>query len=144
VSRYSVRWSIILFVAVGGALAGCQRPPSDDPVDVYLAFAKAARKGDAKNAFAGLTQESQEALRQKAEAASQAGGKATQAPAEAWFLSLGGRTEPVGKVELVSREGERAKIRVTTSSGSQEVSLRKETGGWKVDVTSAVEERNAP
>jgi hypothetical protein len=113
-------------------------------LDAYLAFAKSARKGDAKAAFAALTQESQQVLRQKAEAANQAGGKATQAPPEAWFLSLGGRNEPVDKVEMVSRENDRAKLRVTTSTASEEVALRKETGGWKVDITSAVEDPKAP
>jgi len=108
-------------------------------VDAYLSFSKAARKGDAKTAFNGLTDASRKAVEERARVASQAGGKATDAAAPAWFLSLGGRIEPVEKVELLSADAGTANVRVTTPSATEEVTLRKETGGWKVDITQMLE-----
>ena len=109
--------------------AACSAPRPDTPIDAYLAFTRAAEAGDARTAFAALTEESRKALEARAAAA-----KPLKAEAADFFLARAERPQPPKEVTVVEETGDRAAVRVTPAQGTpQTVRLRKEGAAWRVD-----------
>jgi hypothetical protein len=134
-----VRRSLAFAASAALALASCDRPNYSTPVDAYLSFVRATQSGNGKVAFTSLSQGSQALLTERAKAASSAAGGNLREDPVSWLLTRSGRVEEAEKVELVGQQGDEATIRVTSEKGARELKLRKESGGWKLDVTPLLE-----
>lgn len=119
--------------------ASCNPPRTDTPVDAYLAFVRAAQKGDQKAVYAGLSAPTQQALQARAQQVSQASGGAIKADPASMILAAGPRPSPPTEVTLLRQDGQGAAVvRVTSEQGSSEVHMLKEPSGWKVDLMAAL------
>lgn len=130
--------SLVLSLALAGWPSACSGPRSDTPVDAYLGFATAVRKGEPTAAYGALSAGTQQVLQQRADAISKASGGAVKADAAALFFSSGQRPSPVAEVKAVREEGDRAVVRVTADGQTREIALIKEPTGWKLDLAEAL------
>ncbi len=124
---------IFTFVAV---LGGCNRPNWDTPVSAYQSIARAMVKQDGKTAWSGLSKESQALLDERAKTLSLAAGGALNDQGIGYFLGGGFTVPPLKSLELLSQEGNEARLAVVGRDGArQEVRMVREENAWRLDVT---------
>ncbi len=120
---------------------GCRRASDETAVNAYLAFNAAAQEGEAKVAWGLLSEPSRKLLEQKAEAVKQAADGAVAPDPAAIFFSQTARTAAVSEVKLIKDDGPRVELSVKTGEETASVWMVRETGGWRVDVASALEKQ---
>lgn len=138
----TARWvalgsATILATFSTSGVAGCERPKSDSPVEVYTAFSRAVQKGDYKAAYAALSEETKRLLQEHAKEISQASGGAIKNDPAALAFSGSGGAQPPAEVKLESQEGSRATLSATGRGEGQRLQMVRDAGGWKVDLTEA-------
>lgn len=122
-----------VLLAAALAFAGCRRP--EGPAEAYRAFAAAARAGDADGVWARLSGRSRAALDARAAAAAAQGSGVV--PASGKDLVVGDLSAEAPRIEKVtvareSREEAVLAVEVQGAPAPQQVSLVRESGGWRV------------
>ena len=112
--------------------------PADEPVKTYLDFVRAVRKRELTQAYAGLSTETRALLEKRAQELSAASGGALKADPMSLFFSAPGPAGDVSEVKLLEIQGNRATLSARSAEQTQTVTLVKEAGGWKVDLTQAL------
>jgi len=129
----------LLLLAVP-TLGGCNRPSYETPVKAYQTFLRSVQRGDEKTAYAALSQPTQDALKAKAQTASDASSGAVKADPVAFFLSNIPPPADVAEVTLASEKGDEAKVSVVSSGVTKQVQMVRETSGWKIDLTQSLQQ----
>jgi len=123
---------------------GCQQ--RDQAVeDAVRAFLRAAAIGDDQQVYALLTPETQRALQSQAKLASaQTGGRQRFAAQSLLAASLTPPRHHLGHIEVLSVEGDRARVKLIDSTGkaSEQWSLLRVEGGWRIELPEAVRPRS--
>jgi hypothetical protein len=114
-------------------LIACRSQRDDTPEGAYRAFAAAANKGDARDAFARLTSESRRAATREISGLSSASGGSLREDASALVFS-GGRGQPISAVRLLKKDQDRATVEVTAGGQTREVTLLREGTEWRVEL----------
>lgn len=126
--------SLIAAVALALAMAGrgC-RMGSDGPEAAVQAMLQAARAGDRQAVFDRLSRATQQALEERARAATDLVGSSVRyTPLE--LVSIGASDdEPAPRqVRVVSETGDRAVVEVTSATGSGRIDLVREDDAWRI------------
>lgn len=120
------------------ALGGCRKYSFDTPQEAYTSFHALVRRGEFKQAFGALSQNTQEALTRRAqELRTASGGNMKAEPHELLFMNSAPPAD-VTEVTLVREEGDVATVRVLSSGQAREVRLVREASGWKVDLSDSL------
>jgi hypothetical protein len=122
------------------ALGGCNRPRYDTPVEAYRTFHRHAQRGDARAAYASLSQPTQQVLQERARAVAQASDGVVRADAMTFFFANVPPPVDVTEVTLLSEEGDVATVGVVSSAGMSQVRMVREPSGWKVDLTQSLKQ----
>ncbi len=122
------------------ALGGCNRLGPNTPEKSYTDFHTAVQYGEAKNAYALLSQPTQQALQARAKTVADASGGTVKADPVAFFFANVPTPADVTKVSLLSMEGDAARVEVISSTGKSEVRMVREPSGWKVDLTQSLQQ----
>lgn len=132
----------LLLPLVLAALAACNRAPTG-PVDTYRAFHARVKKGQAREAYALLSEPTQQALDARARAMGQALG--SQEPPDPAALLFANARPPgdVTEITLVREEGSAATVRVVSSGAPSDVRMVREPSGWKLDLTDSLRPESA-
>ena len=131
----------LLVVAAASALAGCNRPRFDNPLDAYRSIARAVQKGEANVAWGALSEGSRNILEQRARAISADSGGAVGEDARMLFFGSGVQPPMAQELALVSQEGDVALLSVKPEEGpAREVRMVREAGGWKLDVSQLLKD----
>src|SRR4051794_40781430 len=97
------------------ASSGCRKP--NTPEQAYVLFTEAVERGDEKAAYEALSEKTRQDLQRRAEEISKASGGSVKADPAGLMFTFTGRPSGVTKVSMVSLEGDRAVVKVT-SGGS--------------------------
>ncbi len=122
-------------------LAECGKARWDSPVDAYTSFTRAVHKGDYKAAYANLASPTQRLLAERTHEVSRASAGAIRDDPAALTFSAAPRPEPLTEVKLVTQDAGRATLIASSSNASAEILIVREAGGWKVDLTQAIQSR---
>ena len=135
----------LLFLTFVAALGGCNRPNWDTPQSAYQSIVRAIVKQDARTAWKGLSKQSQDALDARAKALSEAAGGALSEKGIGYFLGGGFTVPPLKTLEVLSQEGNEARLAVVGHDGArQEVRMVREENAWRLDVTPLLHEEGEP
>lgn len=129
---------VLLAVTFLAAALSARCGNSGDPVQAYLDFQSALRKGEAQAAWAGLSSDTRAALEKRSHEVSEASGGAIKDDPQALFFGAASRSQDVTEVKLIDRQGERATLSARAGDRAQVVKLVKEADGWKVDLTDSL------
>jgi hypothetical protein len=124
-------WLIALAVV---ALASCQRPRWDTPVDAFRAFQFSLKKGDARSAWDGLSRDSRGRIEARLKAVAAASGGVVPEEPAAMALATGLKSEPMGEVTLKETSGDTATVVVKQKDVSREQRMVREDGKWRLDL----------
>ena len=117
------------------ALASCQRPKWDTPVDAFKSFHAALKRGDAKTAWDGISRDSRGRIESKLKLVSKAsGGVVPETETAVMALGTGLKTEPVGEVTLKESSGDAAVVLVKIKDAQREQRMVREDGKWRLDL----------
>ncbi len=121
-------------LALALAPAACARDPG--PEAAYRSLAKAVADRDADTAWSLLSRDSQKRLDALArEAAARAPGVVAPSGRQLLLGDASLASRPLALVELVSRDGDRAVLRVQEAGRSpRQVSMVRQGGGWRVEL----------
>jgi hypothetical protein len=126
--------SLIAAVALALAMAGrgC-RMGSDGPDAAVQGLIQAARAGDRQAVFDRLSRATQQALEERARAATDLVGSSVRYTALE-LVSIGASDDDPAprQVRVVSEKGDRAVVEVTSVTGSGRIDLVYEDGAWRV------------
>ena len=125
-----------LGLLAAAALLSCA--PRDPPPDaVYRAFVRAAAARDAAAAWPLLSSRTRSWLDARArKAAAEAPGLLPASGQRLLFGDAAGAVRPVREIEVLGRDSERARLRVTDEAGAvAAVTLVREGGAWRIDLT---------
>jgi hypothetical protein len=114
-------------------VVACRPPRDDTPEAAYRAFAAAANKGDATEAFSRLTSESRQAVTREVSGLSSASGGSLREDPGALVFSAG-RGQPITSVRLLKKDPDRATVEVTAGGQTREVTLLREGTEWRVEL----------
>lgn len=126
-------------------LAGCAETPEQG----FEAFFAAAAAQDGDKAWDRLTKESRAVLEDLAGRA-QATGRGKDMGAKDYLFGVGAGaglplTATLRRVEVLEREGDRARVVVVDALGREEkVTMRREEGVWRVDLVATAGEKGRP
>ena len=123
----------LVFVAVL-ALAGCQRPRWDTPVDAFRTFQLALKRGDGKAAWDGLSRDTRGRIESRLKQVAKASGGAIPEDAASAALATGIKTEPVGEVTLKDSAADTAVLVVKVKDREMEQRMVREEGKWRLDL----------
>jgi hypothetical protein len=141
------RAAVLLFAA----LMGCQKASAETPDGAFRVWADTLRKGDAKAAFAALSDTSRAALSARSKALSEAS-KGSLKDEPAALLVSPRRASPVVAVAVATNDGTRAELAVTTCRDAldergacpagadvqERVTMVKEAQRWAVELPELV------
>lgn len=119
-------------------LGGCNRSRFDTPQNAYTSFHQLVQKGDFKQAYAALSQNTRDALVARTQSLKEASGGTLKA--EPYELLFANSTPPsdVAEVTVLRQEGDVATVRVVSSGEPREVRLVREQSGWKIDLSDSL------
>lgn len=117
------------------ALTGCPSPV-DDPAEAYRLFSQAALTGDEAAAWERISEGSRARLTAAARAVAAAEGRPAPADGRTLLLAHGlGSASRLASATVKSTEGDTAiVVAIDASGGRREVPMRREQGGWRVDL----------
>jgi hypothetical protein len=113
-------------------------------VSAYNALALHAEKQEYKKAYAGLSSGTQEILERRAKLlAEKSGGAVTGNAAELFFsanlqFASASQLLPADQVQILTTDGQKAQLRVTSRRGAQDLTMVREGSSWKLDLTEAL------
>jgi hypothetical protein len=117
------------------ALASCQRPKWDTPVDAFKSFQGALKRGDAKTAWEAISRDSRGRIESRLREVSQAsGGVVPENETAMMALGTGIKTDPVGEVSLKESNGDVAVVLVKIKDAQREQRMVREDGKWRLDL----------
>jgi len=125
---------LVLVILAALSLAACDKARGGSPADAYLSFSRAVQRGDAKAAYALLSSRTQQKLAARTKEISAASGMAIKDDPAALAFSGAPRPDPLNEVKLVGQDGDRATLEVKAGGRSEQITMLKETSGWKVDL----------
>jgi hypothetical protein len=118
------------------ALGGCKR--ADTPVNAYTTFHEHVRKGEYKQAYAGLSQATRDALTARTQALKETSGGTVKAEPYELLFTNSAPPADVTEVTLVREEGGVATVRMLSAGQEREVRLVRESSGWKIDLSDSL------
>jgi hypothetical protein len=130
-----MRRALIALLATTAVLvAACNEPRWDTPVNAYQSFARLARKGDHKAAYAALSEATRARLSARAqEVSSASGGSVVEDPVALFFGSSQG-LPPVEDISVVQADERTATLLVKAGDQRREVRMVKEGASWRVEL----------
>ncbi len=132
-------FSLVLLM-LGATTTGCKKQ-EPRPEEVLKAFLADLQFGRAKHAWLSLTEQTQKELLKRHHTLTKADGeKATEKPETILFSELGLVVLAAPEnIVVVSPIGNEVRLRATVKGGkSAELYLRKESGGWKIDLLKSL------
>lgn len=116
------------------ALAGCQRPKWDTPVDAFRTFQAALKRGDGKAAWEALSRDSRGRIEARMKEVAAASGGVVPEDAAAAALATGFKLEPADEVTLKESTADTAVLKVKVKSVEREQRMVREEGKWRLDL----------
>lgn len=139
--RRRATWTWALGAALGLSLVGCNRPTWSTPDRAYASVARAAQKGEYDTAWSGLSDASRKGLEERSKRLAAAAGGALEDDPRALFFASSPPPPPVGEIKVVRQEEAVALLAVAAEGAPpREVRMVKEAGGWKLDMSEALED----
>jgi hypothetical protein len=130
----------LAFLLVAPALAGCHAQQSPD--DTFRAFTLAVISHQIDAAWELISKDSQEAMTQ-ATAAAVARAPKGSIPSDPKSFLFGEDVQlarPVRDIKVLDQNDKLAHLEIATDDGKHNVTLVRENGGWKLDLTEGLKQ----